>query len=458
MAAGHDRFQDGFLWGAATAAYQIEGAVNEDGRGPSIWDTFAHTPGMVQNNENGDIACDHYHRWRDDVELMRQIGLSAYRFSIAWSRVMPDGRAPVNQAGLDFYDRQVDGLLEAGIEPFVTLYHWDLPQALQDRGGWLERDTVDRFADYAAAVAHRLGDRVTHWITQNEPYTATFLGHYRGENAPGIRDLSSAIRVAHHLMLSHGRAAQVLRTMRATAQVGISLDLSPVLPASDSEADVEAAQEMDIHLNRWFLDPIFGRGYPTGLAVQASLLEMATNPMTLQADLEEISVPLDFLGVNYYASKYARRVPPERELLGFEAIGPGELAARGFELTSLGWPVIPDGLRELLLRVQRDYSPPPIYITENGAAFSDQVINASVDDPRRIAYLEGHLQAVHEAITEGLPVKGYFVWSLMDNFEWDLGYDPRFGIVYVDYETQQRIPKASARWYRRVCAENALPD
>ncbi|HLI50213.1 MAG TPA: GH1 family beta-glucosidase [Thermomicrobiaceae bacterium] len=457
MTMSEGGFPAGFLWGAATAAYQIEGAVREDGRGPSIWDTFSHIPGRVLHDQNGDIACDHYHRWPEDIALMREIGLSAYRFSIAWPRVQPEGRGQVNRAGIDFYDRLVDGLLEAGIRPFATLYHWDLPQALQDRGGWLARDTAKRFSDYAAIVAQRLGDRVTHWITQNEPYTATFLGHYRGVNAPGLRDLPTAIQVAHHLLLSHGRAAQALRATRGDCQIGISLDLSPVHPASDSEADAEVAEQMDIHLNRWFLDPIFGRGYPTEFETLRSLLDDAIPGTTLAADLQEIAAPLDFLGVNYYASKFSRRVPVEDEPLGFEAIGPDELAARGFEITGIGWPVIPHGLHDLLMRVHRDYAPPAIYVTENGAAFHDEVIDGAVNDPRRIAYLDAHLQAVHDAIGDGAPVKGYFVWSLMDNFEWDLGFSQRFGIVYVDYDTQQRIPKASAVWYQRLCAENALP-
>ena len=457
MMAAQDTFPDGFLWGAATAAYQIEGAVREDGRGPSIWDTFSHTPGKVQDGDTGDIACDHYHRWRADIGLMRDLGLRAYRFSIAWPRIFPDGAGTVNARGLDFYDRLVDELLAANITPFVTLYHWDLPQALQDRGGWTRRDTVDRFAAYADAVARRLGDRVTHWITHNEPWVAAFLGNYLGIHAPGLRDLPTAVLVAHHILLSHGRAAAALRAAGG-GQVGITLNLAPALPASESAADEDAARRMDAHLNRWYLDPLFGRGYPSDLDPQLSVLQGRLADTTLAADLAAIAAPLDFLGINYYAPQSVRATPLADNPLGFAPVTEAELVARGYELTGMGWPVVPDALHDLLLRVQRDYAPPALYITENGAAFPDRVVDGAVNDPQRVAYLAGHLRAASAAIAEGVPLRGYFVWSLLDNFEWSFGYSKRFGIVHVDYATQQRLPKASATWYSEASGTNRVPE
>ncbi|MGN6697813.1 MAG: GH1 family beta-glucosidase [Thermomicrobiales bacterium] len=454
--AAQDTFPDGFLWGAATAAYQIEGAVREDGRGPSIWDTFSHTPGKVQDGDTGDIACDHYHRWRADIGLMRDLGLRAYRFSIAWPRIFPDGASAVNTRGLDFYDRLVDELLAANITPFVTLYHWDLPQALQDRGGWTRRDTVDRFAAYVDTVARRLGDRVTHWITHNEPWVAAFLGNYLGIHAPGLRDLPTAVLVAHHILLSHGRAAAALRAAGG-GQVGITLNLAPALPASESAADEDAARRMDAHLNRWYLDPLFGRGYPSDLDPQLSVLQGRLADTTLAADLAAIAAPLDFLGINYYAPQIVRATPLADNPLGFAPVTEAELVARGYELTGMGWPVVPDALHDLLLRVQRDYAPPALYITENGAAFPDRVVDGAVNDPQRVAYLAGHLRAASAASAEGVPLRGYFVWSLLDNLERSFGYSKRFGIVHVDYATQQRLPKTSAAWYREAIAANRVP-
>ena len=439
-----------FLWGAATAAYQIEGGVAEDGRGESIWDRFSHTPGTVLNGDTGDVADDHYHRWRGDIALMQELGLNAYRFSIAWPRIFPRGTGAVNPAGLDFYDRLVDGLVEAGITPFVTLYHWDLPQALQDQGGWADPACVDAFADYAATVAQRLGDRVHHWITHNEPWVVAFVGNYQGRHAPGLRDLETALRVAHNLLLSHARAVPRLRAASAGSQVGITLNFSTSRPASASPEDAQAAALHDQYVNRWFLDPISGRGYPAEMARVFG--DRLVEP--LRADLAEIATPLDFLGVNYYFPNFLRAGGE----LGFEALSEQELSARGYELTAMGWPVVPDAFHELLTRLGRDYQPPAIYVTENGAAFDDQPSGGRVRDERRVAYLHGHIGAVHQAMADGVPVRGYFVWSLLDNFEWALGYSRRFGVVYVDYSTQARLVKDSGRWYQQLVTTNQLSE
>jgi beta-glucosidase len=449
-----DRFPATFLWGAATAAYQIEGAVNEDGRGASIWDTFSHTPGKTRDGDTGDIACDHYHRWQDDVRLMQELGLQAYRFSIAWPRVVPQGVGAINQRGLDFYDRLVDALLAANITPFATLYHWDLPQALQDRGGWANRETVDAFLAYAEAVTRRLGDRVKHWITHNEPWVVAFVGNYQGRHAPGAKDLRTALQVAHHLLLSHGQAVPLIRAASPDAQIGITLDLSEIHPATDTPEDQAAARRFDGCWNRWFLDPLYGRGYPADLVEFYGELM----PAVTADDLAQIAVPTDFLGINYYRPTWARAVSTDADQLGFQALPGPELAAAGHEITEMGWPVVPEGLTELLARVQRDYAPPALYITENGAAYDDQPIDGAVNDPRRLAYLHGHFRAAQRAIAAGIPLSGYFVWSLLDNFEWALGYSKRFGLVYLDYPTQTRIVKASAAWYKRVIAANAVVD
>ncbi len=448
-----DRFPDDFLWGAATAAYQIEGAVSEDGRGPSIWDTFSHSPGNTENGDTGDVACDHYHRWPDDVRLMQNLGVEAYRFSISWSRVIPEGFGQPNERGLDFYDSLVDGLLAANITPFVTLYHWDLPQALQDKGGWANRATVDAFVEYADLVVARLGDRVSHWITHNEPQVVTFAGNLQGRHAPGIQDLGTALQVAHHLLLSHGRVVPVLRSARAGAQVGITLNLSPALPASDSPEDQAAAQRFDMGNNRWFLDPLHGRGYPR------ELVELYGDrmPEIGDNDLDLIATPIDFLGVNYYFPQTIRAAPLSVHPLGGQNRTPEEEVAAGREITAMGWPVVPEAFTQLLQRVHADYAPKAIYITENGAAFDDKLEDGAVHDPQRIAYLRSHLDAVLSAINTGVPVRGYFVWSLLDNFEWAYGYSKRFGIVYVDYTTQERVLKDSARFFERVIDESGLP-
>ena len=440
-------FPTGFLWGAATASYQIEGAWQADGKSESIWDRFAHTPGKISDGSTGDVACDHYHRWRDDIALMRELGLQAYRFSIAWPRVLPNGYGKANQAGLDFYSRLVDGLLEAGIEPWVTLYHWDLPQVLQDRGGWPARLSAQAFVEYADAVTRRVGDRVKNWITLNEPWCSSLLSYFLGEQAPGHHDLGEGLAAAHHLLLAHGWAMPVIRQNSPGCRAGVTLNLIPQTPASPSEEDALAARVEDAKFNRWFLDPLSGRGYPEE-AVAAFGQEM----QYVQAgDLAAIAAPMDFLGVNYYMRNIIRSdaIP--------ESQNEPKTIARRPELTEMGWEVYAEGIYELLTRLKADYDFPAYYITENGAAYPDQVgANGQVFDARRVAYLRDHFVQAARAIAEGVPLRGYFVWSLLDNFEWAYGYSKRFGLVYTDYATQQRTPKASARWYSRVIAENAV--
>lgn len=450
---GQELFPRDFTWGVATASYQIEGAVRDDGRGPSIWDTFSHTRGKISNGDTGDVADDHYHLWQDDIRLMQNLGIKAYRFSIAWPRILPLGTGKVNAAGLQFYDRLVDGLLAAGITPYVTLYHWDLPQALEDRGGWTNRDTAYAFADYTEVVAHRLGDRVKDWITLNEPWVSAFLGYFDGVHAPGIRNLAKAVQASHHLLLGHGRAVPVLRSLSKGARVGITLNLSPAHPAGDTQADLDAARSQDGYNNRWFLDPVFGRGYPDDMH---DLLGLHL-PRIESSDMREIAAPLEFLGVNYYFPAIVRAATKQESPLGFIETSEQEKIAAGYKLTAMGWPVVPSALSELLLRLHKDYRPKALYITENGCAYEDVLVNGVVSDPQRIAYLESHLGVAQEAIGAGVPLKGYFLWSLMDNFEWAYGYTRRFGIVYVDYTNLKRIPKASFAFYQSVIAENRLP-
>ena len=420
-----------FVWGAATASYQIEGAATEDGRGESIWDRFSATPGKVRTGDTGLVACDFYHRYREDIALVRELGLDAFRFSIAWPRILPEGRGRVNQAGLDFYDRVVDELLANDIEPFVTLYHWDLPQALEDQGGWASRETVDAFCEYAQVVAARLGDRVGRWITHNEPQVASWAGYGSGGHAPGRRSKSDATAAAHHLLLSHGRAVEILRAAVPNATVGITLNLYSVQADSDDESAAEVARRIDGGDNRWFLDPIFRGEYP------ADVLELLgdAEPPVEEGDLASISTPLDFLGVN----NYSRLV-----------IGGGGKPLRNSNAvyTDMDWEVYPDGLYEVLIRLRDEYAVPTIYVTENGAAFGDiRGHDGEVLDPERQDYLEGYIRAVGRAVQAGVPVSGYFVWSFLDNFEWAHGYSKRFGIVYVDYPTLERVPKGSFHWY-----------
>jgi beta-glucosidase len=433
-----------FLWGAATAAYQIEGAATEDGRGESVWDRFCATPGKVRNGDSGGLACDFYHRYPEDIGLMRELGLDAFRFSVAWPRIIPGGRGAVNEEGLDFYDRLVDELLANGITPFPTLFHWDTPQALEDEGGWTNRATAEAFVEYAAVVAARLGDRITHWTTHNEPWVVAWLGHAWGEHAPGRTSEADAIAAAHHLLLSHGWALEALRGIVPDAEIGIALNLEHVDPQSDSEGDLDAARELDGTANRWFLDPLFRGAYP------ADLVERFAPPVQ-DGDLEAISAPIDFLGVNNYFRFVVQA--------GANGDGPHVVQDPTWERTDMGWEVYPEGLYQLLIRVARDYAPPALYVTENGAAFADiRSHDARVHDPERTAYIELHIDAVRRAAADGAPVKGYFVWSLLDNFEWSLGYSKRFGIVYVDYPTQERVPKDSFYRYRDlIAAGRAVP-
>lgn len=442
-------FPKGFVWGSATAAYQIEGAADEDGRQPSIWDTFSYTPGKVVDGSTGDVACDHYHRWRDDIGLMQSLGLQAYRFSLSWSRIIPAGTGRINQRGMDFYERLVEGLLDAGITPYVTLYHWDLPQALQDRGGWTERSTAEAFAEYTDRVVRRLGDRVSHWITLNEPWCSAMLGHLTGEHAPGARSLPQALTASHHLLLAHGLAIGAIRDSGRTVQAGITLNLTPAYPATDTDADEEAARSYDGFFNRWFLDPIHGRGYPEDMITVYG----AAAPTPEPSDLAIIGAPLDFLGINNYTRAIVR---PDSSggPLPFRENSAEELRASGAEVTAMGWEVYPQGLSDLLLRVHREYTPRTIYVTENGAAFEDRFEDGSIADSRRTAYLHAHFAAAQEAIDRGVPLRGYFVWSLMDNFEWAHGYTKRFGLTYVDYPTQRRVLKDSGHWYRQVIGAN----
>ncbi|QFY12326.1 beta-glucosidase [Nonomuraea phyllanthi] len=420
-----------FLWGTATAAYQIEGAVKEDGRGASIWDTFAHEPGRTRDGHTGDVACDHYHRWREDVELMSGLGVNAYRFSISWPRVRPEGDGPVNAKGLDFYERLVDGLLERGIRPVPTLFHWDLPQALQDRGGWMNRDISEIFAEYAATVAERLADRIPLWITLNEPFVHMAYGHALGVHAPGQALLTGALPVAHHQLLAHGLATRALRAAGAR-QVAITNNCTPVWPASEREADLKAADAYDILHNRLFNDPVLLGRYPDLSAYTTGL------DAVRDGDLDIIATPLDALGVNYYNP--TRIAAPVDDALPFSDAG-----VTGHPTTAFGWPVVPDGLRELLTGLKARYGAalPPVLITENGCSTED-----TLDDGDRVAFLEGHIAAMRRAMAEGVDVRGYFVWSLLDNFEWAEGYHQRFGLVRVDFETRSRTPRASYRWLR----------
>jgi beta-glucosidase len=437
-------FPNNFLWGAATSAYQIEGATQEDGRGPSIWDRFATTPGATHNGDTGEIAVDHYHRMHDDVTLMAELGLGAYRFSIAWPRILPQGTGKVNQRGLDFYDRLVDALLARGITPLATLYHWDLPQALEDRGGWLNRETAQAFADYADIVARRLSDRVNWWVTHNEPWCASFLGYGIGVHAPGKRDMQAASTAAHHLLLAHGLAVPALRAnLHETAQVGITLSLSPIYRADETPETAQAYLRADAFANRWFLDPLFFGRYPFALFDNGAILPPAVQP----DDFEIIQTPIDFLGVNYYSRKVVR-APRRVEVgsLGFEEVP--QLPGATYTQMGPGWEVYPAGLTDLLVRLKREYGPRAIIITENGAAFEDHWDGGSqIQDCQRLAYVRDHIDAVGQALAQGVPVRGYFLWSLMDNFEWNEGYSKRFGMVYVDYATQRRVVKASGRWY-----------
>jgi beta-glucosidase len=447
MDTEHIYFPNNFVWGAATASYQIEGAWDADGKGENIWDRFSHTPEKIDNGDTGDIACDHYHRWGEDVRLMKELGLQAYRFSISWARIYPQGRGEANQAGIDFYSRLVDELLENEIEPYLTLYHWDLPQALQDQGGWPARSTSEAFVEYTDLVSRALGDRVNKWMTLNEPFVSAWVGYKEGRHAPGHEDLNEMMAAAHHLLLAHGSAVPVIRNNVPHSEVGIVLNLSGMHPASKSLADRAAAWLQDGILNRWYLDPLEGRGYPQ------DVVDHYDRPMDFIKgnDLETIAVPLDFLGVNYYTRGVVRS-----QVIAEEDNAPRTVFVNP-NPTEMGWEVYPQGLYEILGRVYFDYNFPNIYITENGAAYPD-VLNeqGQVNDPLRVAYYNDHLQSVSKAISMGVPVRGYFAWSLMDNFEWSFGYTKRFGLIYVDFETQERVLKDSARWYKGVIQANKI--
>jgi beta-glucosidase len=430
-----NQFPRKFVWGAATSSYQIEGSTQIDGRGQSIWDTFAATPGKTRNGENGDPGCDHYNRWASDLDLMKDMGLEAYRFSVAWPRVIPNGRGQVNEKGLAFYERLVDGMLERGITPWLTLYHWDLPQALEDKGGWPNRDTVHAFEEYAQVLSSRLGDRVKHWITHNEPWCTAVLGYGLGIFAPGLKDKRLELQTAHHLLLSHGLSVPIIRENSKDAQVGMAPNLWPIYPASDSSEDEMAALRMDGFANRWYLDPIYGRGYPQDmLEAYAQVL-----PKIVDGDLEKIAVPTDFLGVNYYIRHVIKHGAGEA---GFEMV------QTDLERTDMGWEIYPDGLRDLMLRLKNDYPVKSLIITESGSCFDDTLIEGQVNDEGRRKYLERHLESAHAAIQDGAPLDGYFAWSLMDNYEWAEGYARRFGMVHVDFETQERTLKKSGLYYR----------
>ncbi len=451
-------FPPDFRWGVATASYQIEGAVAEDGRTASIWDTFSRVPGAVAGGDTGDIACDHYHRMPDDVRLMADLGAGWYRFSVAWPRVRPDGGAP-NPAGLAFYDRLVDELLVHGVAPWLTLYHWDLPQTLEDAGGWTVRDTVDRFVEYAVTVHDALGDRVPVWTTLNEPWCSAFLGYTSGRHAPGRQEGAAGLRAAHHLLLAHGLATTELRA-RGAETLGPTLNFTVADPADpDDPADVDAARRVDGFHNRLFLDPIRNGAYPADLIADTE--ELGWLDVVRDGDLAAIAAPIDVLGVNYYHGD-AVSATPDADPAGpspFPGLDRLSMPSRGLPRTAMGWEVQPEGLTRLLLRLHEDYPGLPLVVTENGAAYDDVVGAAGeVDDPERLAYLDAHLRAVHAARTAGADVRGYFAWSFLDNFEWAEGYAKRFGIVHVDYDTQVRTPKASARWYSEVVRTGRLPD
>ncbi|MCB8991208.1 MAG: beta-glucosidase [Ardenticatenaceae bacterium] len=445
------QFPDGFLWGVATSAYQIEGGWNEDGRSPSIWDTFAKTPGKTKNGATGDVACDHYHRWPEDVALMKELGIQAYRFSVSWPRILPDGKGRVNQKGLDFYGRLIDALLEANITPFVTLYHWELPQVLQDAGGWPHRDTASAFAELADATSRALGDRVTNWITHNEPWCTTLLSHQVGVHAPGWQDWPAALKASHHVLLSHGLAAERIRANVPEAEVGIAVNFEPATPASSNPADYHAARIWDGYYFRWFMDALYGRRYPADMVDTYTKQGRLPNGLDFvqDGDMDVIAAPLDFLGVNYYT----RHIAQAGESLDTHRSVPNP----GAEYTAMNWEVHPDSFYKLLNRLYFEYNMPKLYVTENGCSYLDEPDgNGRVRDQKRIDYLNGHITAVHRAIQNGVPVAGYLQWSLLDNYEWAEGYTQRFGIVYVDYETQKRYPKDSAYWYRDVIKQNGL--
>ena len=444
------QFLKDFVWGVATASYQIEGAAREDGRGESIWDRYCAIPGNVQDGDTGDVACDHYHLFREDVELMRRMGVKAYRFSIAWPRVLPQGRGEVNEKGMAFYSELVDALLEAGIEPYVTLYHWDLPQALQDIGGWANPEMPEIFLSYAKLIFERLGGRVKHFITLNEPYCAAFLGHYEGRMAPGLHDFSVAVRAAYHMYVGHGLVVKAFRESGLVGEIGIALNLMGRLPLTDKPEDIEAARRADGYLNRWFIEPIMLGRYPQDM-VELYQKAGVVLPTFKPEDLALMNQKLDFVGLNYYNDFWVKDAPG-RWPIRFAIENP-----KNMPVTDRNWPITENGFANMLLRMKNEYGVEKIIVTENGASYPDVVsLSGEVDDGARCDYLRRHLLAMHEAIEKGAPVEGYFCWSLLDNFEWACGYSSRFGLVYVDYATQRRIVKRSGKLYGRVMTENAI--
>jgi beta-glucosidase len=446
-------FPENFAWGVATSAYQVEGAWNEDGRSESIWDHFVHTPGKVRDGSTGDLACDHYHRWPEDVAIMKSLGIRWYRFSISWPRILPDGRGRINHKGLDHYSRLIDSLLEAGITPLLTLYHWELPVALQETGGWPERETAAAFAELAHVVSRHIGDRARHWITHNEPWCSSMLGYQVGVHAPGWQNWPAALRSAHHLLLSHGLAVQAIRSNVPDAEVGIALNFEPAVPASPGPADYHAARRWDGYYFRWYLDPLSGRRYPADMVhdYKNKGYLPAGLDFVKEGDFDIIAEPTDFLGVNYYTHHIAHGGADD------ELQDHGTFPAPAENQTEMGWDIDPDSLYTLLNRLYFEYRIPKLIVTENGCSYLDGPDeNDRVSDPRRIAYLRDHLLAVHRAIQNGVPVSGYLQWTLLDNFEWSLGYTQRFGIVHVDFDDQRRTLKDSAFWYRDVIAANGL--
>ena len=432
-------FGDDFVWGCSTSAFQIEGGASAGGRVPSIWDTFCKQPGAIRDGSDGSVACDHFTRWPEDMDLGRSLGLNAYRFSISWPRIFSSRGAAPNEEGLAFYSALVDGMLARGLVPWVTLYHWDLPQYLQDAGGWTSRDTVTAFVEYADVITKRLGDRVKHWITHNEPWCTAIHGNLDGMHAPGLKSLPTALQVCHHVLLSHGLAVPVIRANVPEAKVGIALSLHPVMAASDSALDKEAVKRHDAFRNRWFLDALYGRGYPQ----EPRRMMGPDAPLVVDGDMEAIAVATDFLGVNYYFPEVVKH-DPDGGFLKTTVVLP-----EGRERTDFGWEVAPAGLTSLLERIAHDYAPAQMYVTENGSCYDDEVgADGQIDDTRRRDYLVRHLDAVRKARSHGVPVHGYFAWSLLDNFEWSEGYLRRFGIAYVDFATQQRTLKSSGKWYR----------
>lgn len=443
-------FPKDFLWGVATASYQIEGAYNEDGKGESIWDRFSHIPGNIENGDTGDIACNHYHLYEEDVKLLKEIGVKSYRFSISWPRIFPEGKGKPNKKGVEFYSRLIDLLNKYGIKPAVTLYHWDLPQKLQNMGGWANRKVVDYYIEYVDFVFRQFGDKVAIWMTFNEPWVSSFLGYAFGTHAPGIKDFSMALLVSHHLMLSHGRAVKLFRKLGLKGQIGIALNLTHEYPASSDEKDILATKCQDGFNNRWFLDLILKGFYPEDILELFADTDLIM-PDIAEDDLKVIHQPIDFLGINYY-SAYVNAYE--------ENINPVMRAKRistGRDKTDMGWEIYPEGLYDLLLRLHKDYNGIPIIITENGAAFNDMVNRkGEVEDYNRLDYLYRHFQQAYKAIEEGVNLKGYFVWSFLDNFEWNFGYDKRFGITYIDYNTQKRILKKSGYWFKEVIKNNGF--